>query len=356
MADFLEKTFYGNTIAQWLFSLAIIMVAAMVGKTLYWIFKNLFRKLTAKTETRLDDIIVDMIEEPIVLAVTTFGIWLGLNRLTFSAGVHEKIGHGFEALIILSVTWLVARLFDSVIREYLVPLAEKSENDLDDQLLPIFRRGTRMTVWAVGIIVASNNAGFDVTAVIAGLGIGGLALAMAAKDTVSNIFGGFTIFTDRPFGLNDRIRISGYDGTIREIGLRSTRLQTLAGTVVSIPNSKFSDNAVENVSLEPSRKVTVNLGLTYDTTPAQMEAAMGYLREIIGSQENLEEKVVIGFNAFGDFAMNILLIYYIKKGADTVGTQTAINLAILQKFNAEGLEFAFPTQTVYTQALDSNAS
>ena len=353
MNGFLAKTFYGNTVSDWAVSLGIILIAAVVGKTLYWIFKNFFRRLTAKTESRLDDILIDMIEEPIVLAVTAFGIWLGLQRLSFSEDMEEWIGHAFEALIILSLTWLLARLLDAVIREYLVPLAEKSENDLDDQLLPIFRRGTKMAVWSLGIIVASNNAGYDVTAVIAGLGIGGLALAMAAKDTVSNIFGGFTIFTDRPFTINDRIRISGYDGTIREIGLRSTRLQTLSGTIVSIPNSRFADNPVENVSLEPSRKVTLNLGLTYDTTPGQMQAAMDALREITGNQEGLEEKVVVGFNAFGDFAMNLLLIYYIKKDADIVGTQTAINLAILEKFNAEGWEFAFPTQTIYSQSLDA---
>lgn len=106
-------------------------------------------------------------------------------------------------------------------------------------------------------IVALNNAGYDVGALIAGLGIGGLALAMAARDTVSNVFGGFTIFTDRPFTLNDRIKVSGFDGTVDEIGIRSTRLRTLAGTLVTIPNSTFSESAVENVSAEPSRKVVM---------------------------------------------------------------------------------------------------
>ncbi len=193
-----------------------------------------------------------------------------------------------------------------------------------------------------------NNAGYDVAAVLAGLGIGGIALAMAAKDTVSNVFGGFTIFTDRPFKINDRIKVGGFDGNVSEIGIRSTRLRTLAGTLVTIPNSTFSDTAVENVTAEPSRKVSLNLGLTYDTTPEAMEQAMELLREIAAANPNLEEKVVIGFNQFGDFALNLMMIYYIKSGADIVVTQTEINMEILRRFAARNLEFAYPTQTLYT--------
>ena len=353
MPDFLAQTFYGNTIDQWLMSFGIIIGAMLVGKTLYWLFANVLRRLTKKTSTKLDDIILDMIEEPIVLAATIFGVWLGLERLTFAGDVETWLGYAMQGVIILSVTWLAARLVDSLIREYLVPLAEKSENDLDDQLLPILQRSVKMAIWALGIIVALNNAGYDVGALIAGLGIGGLALAMAARDTVSNVFGGFTIFTDRPFTINDRVRVSGFDGTIREIGLRSTRLQTLSGTVVTIPNSTFADSPVENVSAEPSRKVVLNLGLTYDTTPQQMEEAMATLRSIKDQQEGLEENVVIGFNAFNDSAMNLLFIYYISKGSDIVGTQTAVNLEILSQFNARGLEFAFPTQTIFHQSTEA---
>ena len=348
MQKWLSKVYYGNTVGDWLFALALVVAALIVGKVVYWFFKNILRRVTAKSKTRFDDIILDMIEEPIVVIVTVLGFWYAVNRLTLGEGLMEFLTHAKDAAIVLAVAWLLARLVDSLIKEYLAPLAAKSETDLDDQLLPIFRKGAKLTIWAVGIIVACDNAGYDIGAVLAGLGIGGLALAMAAKDTVSNIFGGFTIFTDRPFGLNDRVRIGSYDGMIREIGLRSTRLETLAGTMVSIPNAKFADSPVENVSAEPARKISLDLGLTYDTTPEQMQAAMDYLREIAKATESLEEKVIIGFNAFGDFAMNVKFIYYIKKGENIMAAQTAVNMAILEKFNEEGLEFAFPTQTIYT--------
>ncbi len=348
LEGFFSKSFYGNTIGEWTTALLIIVAALVVGKALYWVCSTVLRKATSGTKTKLDDIVLDMIEEPIVFAISVVGIWYGLGRLELPESVEGWIWNGIQFLIVLSVTWLIARLLNSLFSLLLAPLAEKSETDLDDQLLPIVRKGTTFTVWSLGIIVALNNAGYDVAAVLAGLGIGGIALAMAAKDTVSNVFGGFTIFTDRPFKINDRIKVGGFDGSVSEIGIRSTRLRTLAGTLVTIPNSTFSDTAVENVSEEPCRKVSLDLGLTYDTTPEAMEQAMELLREIASSHPNLEEKVVIGFNQFGDFALNIMMIYYIKSGADIVVTQTEINMEILRRFAARNLEFAFPTQTLYT--------
>ncbi len=218
---------------------------------------------------------------------------------------------------------------------------------MDDQLLPIVRKTIKALLWTLGIIVGLNNAGFDVAALLAGLGIGGLALALAAQDTVKNIFGGIMVFLDKPFKLNDRIKIAGFDGSVEEIGVRSTRLRTLEGRLITIPNGQFSDNAVENVSLEPTRKITVNLGLTYETTPEKMERALQILKEISEENNNISDDVLMSFNSWGDFAMGILFIYFIKPEADIFEVQTQMNMEILKRFNAEGLEFAYPTQTIY---------
>jgi len=348
MEDFLGQTYYDNTIAEWGTSLLIIAIALIAGKALYWVFGSVIKALTAKTKTKLDDILIDMIEEPIVFAITVAGIWYGLNRLTLSETADAWIGAAVQGLIVLAVTWLVARLINSVFTHYLAPLADESDNTLDDQLLPVARSSVNVIVWALGIIVALNNAGYDVGAVLAGLGIGGLALAMAARDTVANVFGGFTIFTDQPFTIHDRVRVEGFDGTVEEIGIRSTRIRTLAGTLVTVPNSTFSESAVENVSAEPSRKISLTLGLTYDTTADGMQQGLDLLRQIAQQNEHAEEKVLTGFNGFGDFSMNLLFIYYIKKDADILDTQTEINMEILRRFTEAGLDFAFPTQTLYT--------
>ncbi|MGD8896253.1 MAG: mechanosensitive ion channel family protein [Acidobacteriota bacterium] len=349
MEELLSRAFYGNTVLEWAIAFAIIIGAFLAGKILYWVSGTLIRRLTRRTKTRLDDILIDMVEEPAVFALTVAGVWYGLHTLEMPDRAQVWIGNVVQFLVVLAVAWMVTRILDAIYREYLVPIADKTENDLDDQLLPILQKGTKLAVWSIGLIVALNNAGYDVGALIAGLGIGGLALAMAAKDTVSNIFGGFTIFSDRPFKLTDRIKVAGYDGTVTDIGVRSTRLTTLEGRVVTIPNSTFSGSAVENVSMEPSRKVVLNLGLTYDTTPEQMQQAMTLLKDIAAGNDGAEENVLVGFNAFGDSSMNIIFIYYIKKSADILGTQTEMNMKILEEFARAGLDFAFPTQTLYTK-------
>lgn len=350
MKDFLAKEFYHNTVGDWFISLLIILAAVIFGKILYWFFGRIIKKLTSKTKTKIDDILVDMIEEPIVLAITIAGLWYGLNRLEFTEWWQEWMGKIYHILLAINITWFIARLVDAIIEEYIVPLTEKTESDLDDQILPIVKKGLRSIIWILGIIVALNNAGYDVGALIAGLGIGGLALAMAAKDSVSNIFGGVMVFTDKPFKVGDRIKIGGYDGTITEIGIRTSRLKTLEGRIVTIPNAQFTGNMVENVSLEPSRKVVSNLGLIYNTTPEQIELAMNLLKDISSKNSNLEDNYLVSFNNFGDFSLGILYIYYIKKEADILQTQTDINLSILKSFNENGLEMAFPTQTIYSKS------
>jgi len=347
MLEFLTNTFYGNTIAAWFNALIIILGSIILGKITYWVFGNIFKKISSKTKTKLDDIIIDMIEEPIVFAIFLVGVWFAVHQLTFPEHIFTWINNVYKVLIVLNIAWLITRLFDSLCNEYLVPLADKTDSDLDDQLLPIVRKGTKAIIWIIAIIVALNNAGYNISALLAGLGIGGLALAMAAKDTIENVFGGFTIFTDKPFTLNQRVKINGYDGFIREIGIRSTRLETLEGRIVTIPNSQFATSPVENITVEPNRKIILNLGLNYNTSPKNIEKAMKLLKTIANKNPNLKQEVLISFNNFGDSTLNIIFIYYIKKGKNILQTQTDMNLEILKQFNKNKLDFAFPSQTIY---------
>lgn len=354
--EWFQSVYYGNTVENWIISLLFVLGAIVVGKLLYLLIGKFVKALTSKTKTKLDDLLVDKLEEPFVFAIVITGIWWGFERLNFKVGMDQFFDHVFMIVYVLNITWMIARTLDAVIEEYLVPITEKSESDLDDQLMPIVRKGLRTVIWALGIIVGLNNAGFDVAALIAGLGIGGLALAMAAKDSVSNIFGGITIFVDKPFKVGDRIVFQGYDGTIVEVGLRVSRLQTLEGRLVTIPNSLFNANIVENVSLEPNRKVVLNLGLTYDTTPEEIDKGISILKEIGLKHADTTEDVLVSFNSWGDFALGLLFVYYINKGSDILETQTSVNIEILERFNAEGLEFAFPTQTILHQKLPEVAA
>jgi MscS family membrane protein len=351
MSDFLNRVFYGNTVGQWAVALLIVLGFVVAGKILYWFINRVVKRITAKTQFKLDDILVDMAEEPLVFAMAVAGLWFGFSSLTVSASVQTFGGRVMAVLITLAVAWGLTRLLDALVTEYIEPVVRKTEGDLDDQLLPIVRKGLKLTIWALAIIIALDNAGYNVGAILAGLGIGGLAFALAAQDTVSNLFGGITILMDKPFSIRDRIKINGFDGMIEEIGLRSTRLKTLEGRIVTIPNSTFTQNPIENISSEPSRKVAITLGLTYDMNETQVQQAIEILKEIVASNDHVEENALTSFSGFGDFSLNVLFIYYIKKESDILGTMTEMNLEILRRFNEAGLEFAFPSQTIYAKQI-----
>lgn len=341
----LEMQFLNNSLETWLVAFAIAMVSILVARVLYWIIQKTVKSYAQKTKNNLDLIFIDMVEEPIIFSVVLLGIWFALDTLVMAQWAHDLIGNAFYFAIAFNVAWFITRLFDALVEHYLVPKVKASETDLDDILLPIVRKLLKISIWVMATIIAIDNAGYDVTTMLAGVGIGGLVFALAAKDAVSNIFGGVIIFSDKPFNINDRIVLNGHEGYVREIGLRSIKVETLEGRMVTIPNSKVTDSAVLNISQEPGRKIKFKLGLTYDTPPEQIALAKQILSEILVEHQEVY-KPVIAFDSFGDFSLNILVIYWVQKGAPIIEVTDAINMEILKRFNENRLNFAFPTQSI----------
>tara|TARA_Y100000385_G_scaffold67849_1_gene67713 strand:- start:1153 stop:2205 length:1053 start_codon:yes stop_codon:yes gene_type:complete len=349
--EFLDQEFYGNSLCNWLIALGILIGSFILVKVIYWIFSNVFKKITSKTKTNIDDVLLDKLEKPLTYLVLIGGYWVAIHFLKFNDTISSVLENVAYLALVLDITTIFSRIFDALISEVIMPLSEKSESSFDNQLIPVVQKGVRSIIWVLGIIIGLDNIGFDITAMIAGLGIGGLALALAAQDSVKNIFAGIMIFLDKPFRLNDRIQINGHDGSVEEVGLRSTRIRTLEGRIVTIPNCTFTDNSVINVTSQPALKVKLNLGLTYDTNEEQMQNAINILEEIVKDQPQIKDDFAAGFNGFGDFSLNILFIYYVKPEGHWLDTQTLVNKEILRRFNKEGLEFAFPTQTIYKKEM-----
>lgn len=350
-SDFFNKLFWGNTIGHWLIASLIILGAVIASRTFYWLFKNVIRQYTKRSKGQLDDIFIDTMEEPISFTVVLIGVWYAFDQqLSLSPIFQNWFDKLLYFLVVFNIAWAISRFFDAVANEYIVPLVEKTEGDLDDQLLPFVRKGIQIIVWSIAIIVGLNNAGYNVGALLAGLGVGGLAFALAAQDTIANLFGGFTILTDKPFRINDRIQVDDFDGFVMEIGLRSTRIRTLEGRMVTIPNSNIANNPSINITSEPARSTVLNLGLTYEMDHHKVQEAMDILKQLIVDKKAIvHEKHILSFNAFGDFSLNIQFIYGIRKEANIFRAETEMNLAILKRFNENGIEFAFPSQTIYTK-------
>lgn len=352
MSEFLAKTYYGNTVEQWGISLGILLIFILLAKISYWVIGKTVKQFTSKTKTKLDDLIVDKMEEPVIMMIILSGFLIAFHRLTFKENVQLFFEKAIYLAWAVNITWMFVRLIDAFMHEYLTPYAQRSDNKLDDQLIPIVRRGIRIALWIMGLIVGLNNAGFDVAALIAGLGIGGLAVALAAQDTVKNIFGGMMIFLDKPFRIGDRVIIDGMDGVIEDIGLRSTRIRQLDGRVITMPNGHFSESPVLNITKEPKRRVNVKLGLIYDTPEEKMQEAQDILHAIAASHPGLDEtQTIVLFDSFGDFSLNISFFYFIKTDQDYMKVMGEVNMEILKRYRAAGLEFAYPTQLVYKKEL-----
>ncbi len=344
---FVDTVWLGNTWLQYLEFAGIILVGVILGKISYWVVTNIILKITEKTKTKLDDLLIHSLKRPVVFLIFTLAFYFGSKVLTLTEGAQKVFGSITSILVTLNIAWFVMNILDALIVNYIAPATAKTKSDLDDTLIPIIRKALKVIIVSVTLVMIIDNFGYDVTSLIAGLGIGGLAFALAAQDLLSNLFGGIAILTDKPFRLGDRIRVDGNDGFIREIGLRTTRMQTLDGTMIVIPNSIIAHTTLENVSKEKARKVKVTIGVTYDTSNRKLEQAKKIIAEVIKENVDTKDESLVSFYNFGDSALEILVIYWIKNFDNILGARDRVNMELKKRFEKAKIEMAFPTQTVY---------
>jgi MscS family membrane protein len=347
--EIFEQFYYGNKLIDWIISLGIILGAFVLNKLIVLFNKHVLQKLAGKTNSRLDDILFQMLESPVLLGVALFAIWIAAQRLNLGRQVEDIIAKAFKMLIVINITWFVSRFGNALIEEYLQPSDDGHPDNrkLDTHLVSIIRRSLMMVIWSVGVVMALNNVGVNVGTLIAGLGIGGIAFGLGAQTTIKNLFGGITIITDRPFKIGERIKVDNFDGFVEDIGIRSTRIRTLEKRLVTIPNYKMMEVAVENITREPAKRMLVKLSLNYKTTLEQMNKALEILRAIPTLVEHVSPNDVSAtFSDFGTSGLTITYVYYVEKSGDVMQTPSEVNFEILKAFKAENIEFAFPTHTI----------
>lgn len=228
--------------------------------------------------------------------------------------------------------------------------AHKTENTLDDQLAPLVTKTLKLLVVVIGVLLILQNTGVNVVSLVAGLGIGGLALALAAQDTVSNVFGSVTIIADRPFQVGDWVKIGDTEGTVEDLGFRSTRIRTGSRSLVTLPNSTVAKEKIENMEKRSLRPCKHNLGIEYGAKPEQLAQVIEQIRYLLSRNPDvLKEDINVFFNQFGDSALNISVSFYIvvDQSIDFMETQQEILFDIMKVVDTCGLGFAFPTQTLH---------
>lgn len=344
---FLENVLWGNTYHQYFILLVSIILGILVGKAFFWLSSKFIKIFTAKTKTQLDDIIIEHLDKPVVFLIILAGFYYGIAQLNFSESAKLFVNNVFLVLATLSITWVVIRLIDSFIVFYLRPIAKKTKSDIDDHLISIMRKAVNIVLWILVIIMLVKRFGVDISALLTGVGLGGLAFAFAAKDMLANLFGGVAILSDKPFKVGDRIKVGTNDGIVIEIGLRTTRMRTFDGTHIVIPNSNIANSVIENVSKEKARRVKIIIGLEYGTPQKKMFEAEKIMKEVIKKNKHTQDKSSVTFKEFGESSLNMQLMYWIKDLNNIRAAKHEINLGIKERFEKAKIEMAFPTRTVH---------
>lgn len=350
----LEYQLWGNSLETWGISILFIVGAIVIVKLISLISKKFLKPLVTRTTNRLDDVIYYSLEEPIKFAIILLGVWIAIHRLVYPDNFVKVVDNAYGILIVLNITWIFARLSGGLLQVYWGHRAKGQAT----KMMPIIKRTILVVVWIIGIVMALSNVGVNISALLGTLGIGGIAFALAAQDTVKNIFGAFTILTDKPFSIGDTIRIDSFEGTIVDVGVRSTKMMDYDKRIITIPNYKITDASIINISSEPMRRVVLKLGLTYNTAPEKMKEALEILRGLPAKVKDASSNpsdAVANFSDYTDSALVITFMFYIEKQGDILGVASEMNMAILAAFNEAGLEFAFPTRTVYIQNDEESA-
>jgi MscS family membrane protein len=352
--SWLQHVVGGNPLWKYAILLIYVVLAFYASKLIDFLAQVKMREWAERTRTRFDDLLLGLLRGPVKIVTFVVLLHLGLRVFVLPEWAASFISNGLKIIVALSLTYVAVKVVDLGTVFWQQKTQAGQEGLIDLQLFPVIRKILKVFVIAVATVVTLQNLGMNVTGLLAGLSIGGLAVGLAAQDTLSNLFGAVAIFADKPFRVGDRIQLDAIDGTVEAIGLRSTRVRNLDGHLVTIPNRTMANASITNVSKRPNIKTVMNIGLTYDTPAQSVERAMKIIDEIFRPHPKTTD-LIISFNKFESSSLNILVVHWWDSTnfKEYLAGFQQLNLELKRRFDSEGISFAFPSQTVYVRQ-DSN--
>lgn len=350
LQDFLYQTFLGNS--YYAYMIAIIIFIS--GITIIYLFeKIILRKLKSwseKTATTIDDLLVKALEKSI-LPLLFYGIfYIAINTLKLS----DDFNSVFNIITSVVITYFVVRIIVSAFNYGLKTYLKKYEdNERREKQLKGIKGLLNLLIWSIALIFLLDNLGVKISAVVAGLGIGGIAVALAAQAVLGDLFSYFVIFFDRPFEIGDFIIVGDKLGVVEHIGIKTTRIRALGGEQLVFSNTDLTNSRVHNFKKMERRRVVFKLGVIYQTPSEKLRMIPEIVKQIIEKQNDADFDRG-HFASYGDFSLNFEFVYHIT-GADYnkyMDIQQAINLSIYEAFEKEGIEFAYPTQTLFVNKMN----
>lgn len=348
--EFMELSYFNNNISDYLISLAILTGSVIIIKVVDLIAVHRLKKITARTESQFDDRLVEAVDKKIIPLLYLGAVYLSTKNLMITPLI-QKIINVSGAVIL---TYLAAK-FILALSVYSVEAYWKKRGGEDSSQNAAYRgilTILKLVVWGLALIILLDNLGVKVSALVAGLGIGGLAIAFAAQKVLGDLFSYFSIFFDRPFEIGDFMVVGEYMGTVEHIGIKSTRIRSLSGEQLIFANTDLTNSRLRNYKRMINRRVLFRIGVTYGTDPRKVKEIPGIIGGIIkGIPGAIFDRA--HFASYGDFSLNFEIVYYVEGGdyLKYMDTQQQINLAIMEAFAKKKIEFAYPTQTVYVNKI-----
>jgi len=347
---FFNVTSSGNTATHYVISGVFIVSAILLRRFLTTIFFNQLKKLASKTETTLDDKLFPAMESPVAAFVMVTGIFAALKVLKLSETADHSIAAGSTVAFSLVIFWGLLRAFDAII-EHAAEIAKVKQMGIA-AFMPWIKKSLIAVFVIVGTLMTVQSLGYNVSTILQGLGIGGLAFALAAQDTIANLFGSIVVAIDQPFKIGETVKIGTHTGTVEDIGLRSTKIRLIDKSLVVMPNKLVSSEAIVNLSRFTQRRVEQVIGLTYDTTSEQLAVIVEDFRGILLAESEVDPTSVMVF--FRDLSASSLDVWvvYASRGADLkegFALKQRMNLAIMRAVAARRLSFAYPTSVMHLE-------
>lgn len=365
--EILYYKFLGNTVANYLWFAGILLFGFIFKTVLSKLLSTVMYKLVKRFshEDNLPEFRRLLIQPLEVLLFLVF-LYFAFQVLKYPMDPSEiRKGDPFlktflfrtyQVFVIVALTWVIMRFVDFIGLIFQHRTA-RTASKMDDQLVPFFKDFTKVMVVIFSLMIMLGVVfGVNVAGLVAGLGVGGLAIAFAAKESLENLLASFTIFLDHPFVVGDLVEVGGITGTIEKIGFRSTRIRTLEKTFVTVPNKSMIDKPLNNLTLRTFRRVNFDITLTYHTTAAQIRAIATELQQFIDNHPNTNQDGVVRFQTLGSSSKNIMVLYFVESmdWNEYVNIKEEIVYKVVEIVERHGAEFAFPTQTVYFQQSTSH--
>lgn len=333
-----------------LISMGILGVSWIAARITLYILTRWAPALAKFTESDLDDRLIEAVRKPVYFIIILVGLYVSIARLPLEPKV-KAIADGVVFVLGVAIAITIAlRVVDTLIEWYGSEIAAKTETTVDDQLIPLVEKVANIVIFVIGLITVLRHFGYDVLSLLTALGVGSLAIGLAAKETLTNMLSGFTLMVDRPFGIGDKIELTGGQmGDVLDIGLRSTKIMTLEQNVLVVPNAELVNTKVINLSYpDPKIKHKITVGVAYG---CDVEMAKGIMKECALSVPSVVKEPLpdVFLMKFGDFSLELMMVYTIERFADKIPSQDAINMLILKSFQEKGIEIPFPTRVVYSK-------